>query len=313
MTIRKKSSEVGRSVSLHAPAKLNLHLGIYTELDERRYHRADSLMVALDLYDEVNVEELAARDAFFSASAARSGIQVICVPSVDVPMEKNTAYRAAAELAHRVARIPQLRITICKHVPDQAGMGGSSSDAAAVLRALCELWEINPADARVEAAARAVGADVPFFLDPVPTLLVGAGDVVGRKFAPLSQSLSVVLVRPGGPGVSTPAAYAAFDENPTPPADSRELCNALEKNGDDLAGLVAANLHNNLDPVACALLPKVAEVRAWLLAQEDVLGGQVTGSGSCVFAMCRDDADAQRIAQAARNRFGAWAQAAHIV
>jgi 4-diphosphocytidyl-2-C-methyl-D-erythritol kinase len=113
--------------------------------------------------------------------------------------------------------------------------------------------------------------------------------------------------------VSTPAAYAAFDANPTPPADSQALCNVLEKNGDDLAGLVAANLHNNLDPVACALLPKVAEIRAWLLSQEDVLGGQVTGSGSCVFALCRDDADAQRIAQAARDCFGAWAQAAHAV
>ncbi len=304
---------MNRSVSLHAPAKLNLHLGIYTELDERRYHRADSLMVALDLYDEVTVEELAKDVVSAALSADGQAIEVICVPPVDVAVEKNTAYRAVTELARRVERVPRVRITICKHVPDQAGMGGSSSDAAAVLRALCELWDISPADARVEAAARAVGADVPFFLDPVPTMLVGAGDIVGYKFAPLSWPLSVVLVRPEGPGVSTPAAYAAFDANPTPPADPQALCDALKRDDSDLARLVAANLHNNLDPVACALLPKVAEIRAWLLAREGVLGGQVTGSGSCVFAICQADADAQRIARMARDRFGAWAQAAHIV
>ncbi len=290
-----------------APAKLNLHLGIYSELDSRRYHRADSLMVALDLADEVIVEEV-------PAGAAIEGElpTVTCVPPVGIPAYKNTACRAARALCHRYEREANVYITIHKHVPDQSGMGGSSSDAAAVLLALCDLWGVDPSDAKVLDAARAVGADVPFFLDPVPTLLVGAGDVVGEKFAPLEEAVSVVLLRPEGPGVSTPVAYAEFDKNPTEPANPASLCNVL-RSGMGSAESIAPLLENNLDPVACSLLPRVAEVRAWLLAQVGVLGGQVTGSGSCIFGICESDEVASSIARNAKERFPVWAVPAHIV
>lgn len=289
-------------IELKAPAKLNLHLGIYNQLDERRYHRADSLMVALDVCDRVVVEDCADGGA----------PTVVCEPSVDVPVEKNTAYRAACALGERVGRVPSVDILIKKHVPDQAGMGGSSADAAAVLRALCALWDVSPQDECVVEAARAVGADVPFFLDPVPTLLVGAGDVVAEKFSYPEEAISVVLVRPQGPGVSTPLAYAAFDENPIEPADVEPLCEVFRSGGPTALSL-APLLANNLDPVACRLLPVVADVRAWLLAQDGVLGGQVTGSGSCVFGLCENDEDALRIARAAQDKYGAWAKSAHIV
>ena len=289
------------AVTLRAPAKLNLHLGIYAQLDERGYHRADSLMVALDLCDEVRVELL----------EGACTPQVECVPAIDVPPERNTVYCAAVELAKRMGREPAVRIQVQKRVPDQAGMGGSSSDAAAVIRALCQLWGEDVQSPEATDAARAVGADVPFFLDPVPTLLVGAGDVVAEKFPALREPVSVALVRPAGPGVSTPAAYAAFDEEHEEPADPGALCDVLRRGEADaktLAGLLA----NNLDPVACRLLPAVAEVRSWLLAQDETLGGQVTGSGSCVFAVCESDEAAERIVQAAKKRFGCWTMSAHI-
>lgn len=289
------------STELAAPAKLNLHLGIHSELDDRRYHRADSLMVALDLCDEVEVR-----------TRPDAGMpSVLCEPPVDVAPQKNTVYRAAVALGSAVGHAPAVDIVVRKRVPDQAGMGGSSSDAAAVLRALCELWDVPENDVRVVEAARAVGADVPFFLDPVPTLLVGAGDVVAEKFPPFAERLSVALVRPAGPGVSTPAAYAAFDAQPEAPTDPEPLC-ALLRGGTATAEQVAGLLANNLDPVACRLRPPVAEVRTWLLAQEGVLGGQVTGSGSCVFALCESDDVAGRVSQAARDRFDAWSVPAHL-
>lgn len=291
-----------RSVSLLAPAKLNLHLGIYSELDERRYHRADSLMIALDVADEVEVWQL---------DASCDEPEVVCVPPVNVPAHKNTVYRAACALARRIGRDANVRVVVRKRVPDQAGMGGSSSDAAAVLRALCELWGVSAADPVVSDAARAVGADVPFFLDPVPTLLVGAGDVVAEKFMPLEQPVPVALVRPHGQGVSTPVAYATFDEAPTEPASPDALCHVLRE-GPGTGESIAAHLFNNLDPVACRLLPQVGEVRAWLLEQDGVLGGQVTGSGSCLFAICESEAAAARIVSDAQNRFDAWAQVAHV-
>ena len=287
---------------LTAPAKLNLHLGIHATLDERRYHRAESLMVALDLADEVRVEE---------ADGLREP-EVVCVPEVDVPPQQNTVYRAATALAQRVGRLPSVRITVHKHVPDQAGMGGSSSDAASVLLALADLWGLEPTDVRVVEAARSVGADVPFFLDPVPTLLGGAGDVVAEQFPRFCRSIPVVLVRPQGPGVSTKEAYAAFDERHEDPADPEPLC-AVLRTGDVTPAALAPLLANNLDPVACRLLPAVQTVRSWLLARDGVLGGQVTGSGSCVFGICETDKDAERVAAAARECLGGWAQAAHIV
>lgn len=290
-----------------APAKLNLHLGIYSEFDARRYHRADSLMVALDLVDEVVVEEVPA------GIVARDELpEVTCIPPVGIPSYKNTAYRAARALGQRCERDANVSITIHKHIPDQSGMGGSSSDAAAVLLTLCSLWDVDPRDAKVLEAARAVGADVPFFLDPVPTLLVGAGDVVDQKFAPLEEAIPVVLLRPEGPGVSTPVAYAEFDKNPTKPANPAPLCSVLRA-GMGSAASIAPLLANNLDPVACSLLPRVAEVRAWLLAQHGVLGGQVTGSGSCVFGICESDEAATSIARVAKELFPVWAMPAHIV
>ena len=296
------------TVTLKAPAKLNLHLGIYTQLDERRYHKADSLMVALSLCDEVVVKEMGK-----SPSESSDGLPLVeCVPPVDVPPQKNTAYRAAHALAELVGCAPNVQITIRKHIPDQAGMGGSSSDAAAVLRALCELWDLSVQDARVVEAARMVGADVPFFLDPVPTLLVGAGDVVQEKFTRFVEPVPVALVRPKGPGVSTPVAYAAFDKHPTPPASPDALCTMLRE-GQAEPCMIAKHLFNNLEPVACRLLPQVEVVRSWLAKQEGALGVQVTGSGSCVFAVCATSEDAHRIAHNAQELLGAWSCSTYIV
>lgn len=290
------------AVSLDAPAKLNLHLGIYAELDERRYHRADSLMVSLDACDRVRVSLCEQGEAPI----------VTCVPELDIPQEKNTCYRAAKLLAELVGRSPAVRVEIEKHLPDQAGLGGSSSDAAATLRALCALWGIPEDDERVTRAARLTGADVPFFLDGCPTLLVGAGDVVAERFPRPRDPIPVVLVRPSGPGVSTPVAYAAFDEGHEEPRDPSALCALLREghaSGRELAPLLA----NNLDPIACALLPQVGEIRSWLLGQRGVYGGQVTGSGSCVFALTTDDEASEAIAARAQEKFGCWARSCHIV
>ena len=280
-------------LALPAPAKVNLYLGVHAELDERRYHRVDSVMIAVDLADVVRVRPA-------------SQLQVICQPAVSFPQEKNTAYKAAVRLSQLANRVPDFCITIEKHVPEQSGMGGSSSDAATVVRALCQLWGLDPASEDVRRVAASVGADVPFFLNPLPTLLVGAGDVPQETF-PAMDGLPLVLVRPAGPGVSTVAAYAEFDRAHEEPADPEPLLAALRA-GDRAA--VAANLHNNLDPVACKLLPADGEVKSWLLAQPGAVSGQVSGSGSTVFAICQSDAAAAQIAASAKAR-GWWPQVAH--
>ena len=280
--MRARTQDV-RAVTRLAPAKVNLHLGVHAEKDARGYHRVDSVMVALDLADVVTVEPA-------------GSLSVTCVPPAGFPEQSNTAFRAASLLAAALGRPADVRVTLEKHIPEQSGMGGSSSDAASVLLALCELWGLDPLDARVAKAARAVGADVPFFLDPRPTLLAGAGDVPREKFLPL-DGVPVALVRPEGPGVSTPAAYREFDRLHDPAADPAPICSALRASD---ARAVAGLLENNLDPVARRLLPEVDRVRGWLSAREGVVACQVTGSGSCVFAVCESRAAAEAAAAEAR-------------
>ena len=278
-----------------APAKINLYLGIHEGRDARGYHAADSLMVAVSLYNRVAVEE-----------APTFGL--VCEPALDVPVEKTVCFRAARALGGAVGREPNVRVRVERAIPDGSGFGGASSDAAAVILCLCELWDVAADDPRVAEAARAAGADVAFFLDSRPTLLAGRGDVPVEVFD-AAPTMPVALVRPQGPGVSTPAAYAHFDSNLISLPSSEALCAALRKGS---AAGVAANIANNLAPAARALNPRSAEAEAWLCEQPGVLGAQITGSGAASFAICESDATAEAIAAAAQAR-GYWATAAQTL
>ena len=109
-----------RSLILTAPAKINLYLGVHTERDARGYHRVDSLMAAVGLADTVTVTPAQA-------------LTVQTVPASDFPMQKNTAYRAAIAMAERYGRDANVCVTIEKRIPLCAGLGGPSTDAAAVI------------------------------------------------------------------------------------------------------------------------------------------------------------------------------------
>ena len=144
-----------RSLTLSAPAKINLYLGVHTERDDRGYHRVDSLMAAVGLSDTVTVTPAQA-------------LTVQTVPASDFPMQKNTAYRVAVAMAEHYGREANICVTIEKRIPLCAGLGGPSTDAAAVIVALAELWGIDRTDPALDDIARGIGADVPFFLHASP-------------------------------------------------------------------------------------------------------------------------------------------------
>ncbi len=300
------SSGSSAEVTLDAPVKVNLHLGIHPGRDERGYHRADSVMIALAVGDRVRVA-LPAPDAPEAAEAARAPGGVLLRMSEDVGVDPthNTAWQAAARFREAFYVAAPVLVEVTKRVPPQSGLGGSSSDAASVLLALAQLCGV-PADEpggeeRLAAIARSIGADVPFFLEPRPTYLVGAGDVVKESFPEL-PGLSVVLVRPRD-GVSTAAAYRAFDARPSLPASPEPMLAAL-RDGDAMA--VAAALHNNLQAAAMRIVPEDSDVLAWLERQPGVLAAQVTGSGSCVFGICETRRAARRVAAAAQDAKDWW-------
>lgn len=302
--------------SLETPCKINLYLGVHHGRDVRGYHRVDSLMVPVALFDTVSVSDATSASDSASVASARDSraalgtqslpqgfyLEVHHSPAIEVPAEKSNVWRAAALLAQELGVTDCVRVDVRTRIPERAGLGGSSADAGATLRLLARRWGVDADDGRVARVARHVGADVPFFLRPQPGLFLGAGDVHERDLPPVEMPLALVM--PAETGASTPEAYAEFDRSGEESVGYAAACAALAS-GDVRA--VAANLYNNLEPAAETLCPEVARVVAWLRGQVGVLGAQVTGSGACSFAICESERAAADVCAAARERgWRAW-------
>ena len=349
-----------RSVSVFSPAKVNLHLRIGARRPDG-FHDACSIMQALTLHDTVSVTVDDGVDDFARpAGFDRFEVEATCAthggaPALDIPSESNIAHRAAVALAHALGRdtgagaasgadsAPRehVLIHIEKHIPHEAGLGGGSSNAAAVLAGLCRIWGVDAASPQVIAVAQSLGADVAFFLHGGCARLGERGDTFQASLAPLRGTVVVVKV-PGG--VSTKAAYAAFDglaaEGASTSAAGTSAARAADGRGDlagerafaapaSLAGEAAArneaavdaaglSLFNNLAPASELVLPQLSEVRAWLgglpgVARDARTGEPrvlLSGSGSATFAIL-DAPDILRaatdIVAEARTR-GWWAR-----
>lgn len=283
------------SLTLSAPAKINLYLGVHTERDARGYHKVDSLMAAVGLADTVTV-------------APAQELTVQTVPASDFPMQKNTAYRAAVAMAEHYGREANICVTIEKHIPLCAGLGGPSTDAAAVIVALAELWGVDRTDPALDNIARGIGADVPFFLHASPAFYVGGGDVLATEY-PALPTTPVVLVKPREASVSTIEAYRRFDETPVPAEKPGAIASAL-RSGD--AETAYALVHNNLGVISAQMEPQIQTVLDWLRAQNGAVAVDVCGSGACSFAICNTAARAANLAEAAQQN-GWWSCSTELI
>lgn len=295
-----------------AYAKINLHLGIYPHnVGESGYHRADSVMAALELADTATLS--------YSEHAQQNTVVMNAGP--DVAMKENTAFRALEAMCQTFHKQPAYTVTIQKHIPAQAGLGGSSSDAATTIKLLCKFWGIDALDARVVRVAQSIGADVAFFLHPIPAYLNGVGATLQESFEHV-PSIPCVIVRPQA-GVSTPVAYRLFDEyvqaearaelkprlNPEAgiqsfmPQSPDRIIQALRV-GDVLA--LNNLLYNNLAEAVIQQVADIREVLAWLRTQHGISHPCVTGSGSAVFAFAQSSAICDEIAQKASKMRNWW-------
>lgn len=280
-------------LTLMAPAKVNLYLGV-GGVRADGYHEVETVLQSVTLADTVTLE---------SADA----LSVECAPDVGLPPEQNLAYRAALSLGEALGRSPAARIVIDKRIPAGGGLGGASSDAAAVLVGLTRMWGLADRGDTVRPVlhevAASLGADVPFFLDGGTALFSGRGDVPVRRLP--TPHLDIVLVKPFEP-VPTAAAYAAFDSAPV--LDVPGARAIIESCGSGLPAKVGGALYNNMTSAAVSIVPEIGEVYSWCAESDDVLGVALAGSGSTVFAVCRDSGAACRRAQKAIER-GWWAEA----
>ena len=241
-----------------AHAKINLTLEILGVRPDG-YHDLRSVVVPIPLHDDVALEPA---DAI---SVEMPG---------EIPQERNLAWRAAQALRQATGCARGVRIVLEKRIPQGAGLGGGSADAAAVLNGLNELWGLGLPKARLCGIAAAVGSDVPALTLGGPVLMEGRGE----RVTPLAESpladfplpdLSRLVLRTPPVFVSTPSVFREFRESDR--------------------GLGA----NDLQPAACRLHPEISVALAELEA-EGCEGVMMSGSGSSVFGW-------RPVASAARN------------
>ncbi|MBU5405504.1 4-(cytidine 5'-diphospho)-2-C-methyl-D-erythritol kinase [Paraeggerthella hongkongensis] len=286
------------SVKLVAPAKVNLYLDIGEQRADG-YHEVTTVMHALLLHDVLRMKTT---PAALGAGLAVDLVSRSCegLAPLDVAPSDNIVSKAIRRFAAALGRQQDetIVVSIEKHIPAEAGLGGGSSDAAAALVGAALLWGVPTDDALIEETARSLGADVAFFLHGGCACLTGVGDVLDHKLTPMNGP--VVLIKPEG-GVSTAAAYRAFDRNPSfVSADQRAIALRATRAQD-------VPLINNLVPVSEEMLPALADIRTWASSHEDVDASLMSGSGSAVFAMCKSIDAATRVAAQARSR-GWWAR-----
>ncbi|MGH7767026.1 MAG: 4-(cytidine 5'-diphospho)-2-C-methyl-D-erythritol kinase [Candidatus Binatia bacterium] len=253
---------------IRAPAKINLSLRV---VGKRRdgYHLLDTIMIPVGLYDEIEITRPKRRHA-------TKALTVTCDHPLVPSGKRNLAYRAAELLLGKRAAREPLHIHIRKNIPVGAGLGGGSSDAAAVLLGLNRLFRLKKSRRKLLSRAASLGADVPFFIYGRPARARGIGDEIhplrtGRRFW-------LVILYPGFP-ISTSWVYRNLSYTLTKGIENTSL-NFPVRSRKELVG----SLVNDLEKVVFRRYPKAAFLKKRLL-QEGAAGALMSGSGSSVFGI----------------------------
>jgi 4-diphosphocytidyl-2-C-methyl-D-erythritol kinase len=278
--VRPVSAAPARALRVRSFAKVNLGLEVLG-VRQDGYHELRTLFQTIELHDDIVLR------------ARRSGIVARC-DHPDVPLdERNLAVRAA-QLLQQYARVRGgVEIAITKRIPVAGGLGGGSSNAAAVLLALDRWWGTGLGCDGLHPLARRLGADVPFFLLGGTALGLARGDEV---YALRDQvEAEVVVVDPARP-MSTAAVFARCDAALTPrengPTIFRFVSSNLERRGDAFR-LLSNDLERAALEEAPDLAGQVERIRG-ILVREGALLTSLSGSGSSYFGLFRAVRQARR-------------------
>jgi 4-diphosphocytidyl-2-C-methyl-D-erythritol kinase len=270
------------AVVIWAPAKVNLFLEVLAKRADG-YHEIATLMVAVSLYDRLEFKE-----------ETSGQIQFDCSHPDLATGPDNLVFRAAALLRQRSGCSTGACIHLDKRIPLAAGLAGGSTDAAATLAGLNRLWQLGIGEVELSALGAELGSDVTFFFATPAAWCTGRGEQVAT--VPLGQPLWFVLVCPPV-GLATADVYRKV-RVPEAPQTGEEIRWALAAGHVEEIG---RRLHNRLQEAAEQLCPAVADWRG-RLERLGPAGQLMSGSGTTVFALCRDRREALRIAR--QLRFG---------
>jgi 4-diphosphocytidyl-2-C-methyl-D-erythritol kinase len=258
-----------------APAKINLFLKVLRRRPDG-FHEIETFVSPISLCDQIKIDK----------NKRGQGISFRCDdPSVPRGGE-NLAVRAANAFFAATQMKPAVSIVLQKRIPHGAGLGGGSSDAAAVLLALNRLFATKLSRKKLAKLGSTIGSDVPFFIFESAAVCTGRGEIVKPK--KLTKRLSILLVKPDF-GVLTPWAYKRW-------RNSRQLP-GISYGQQDFRG---QKFLNELERPVFEKFVFLARIKMWLLEQKEVAAALMSGSGSTVFAVLPSNAHAGLVAKRAK-------------
>ena len=256
------------ALTIKAYAKINLCLNI-TALRKDGYHELDSVFQSIGLFDSIHLKKA-------------EGIKLSC-DDKSIPVDStNTCYKAAFLVMQKIG-VPGVSVAIEKRIPSQAGLGGGSADAAAVIAGMNQMYQCGLSDQEMTKMAVTIGADVPFFIKGGCMRAQGIGEQLTALSNPFLHD--VVVIKPKG-GVSTPASYRLFDQSGTMGGSAERMIDAMaDKDEAAYLGAVA----NALASCAYQIVPdSLRAVDA--LKHLGAMAAEVTVSGSAVFGLFKPGA-----------------------
>jgi 4-diphosphocytidyl-2-C-methyl-D-erythritol kinase len=263
-------------VRLRAFAKVNYALEVQGLRDDG-YHEISSILQSISLADEVEIER---SQGAFELRLEPEGAEI-------GPLEQSTVYRTWRLLCRLAGAELPARIQLHKKIPAEAGLGGGSADAAAVLVGLNELFGLELTYEELRNVANRIGADVPFSLTGGTALAEGIGEILTSLPAPPSHHL--LVLRPER-GANTGGIYRAYDERPGEGTASVKPVVAALRSG-NLTALAGA-VGNDLEWVTAGFVPEIEMLKEALL-RSGALGAAMSGTGTAVYGIFDSEEDAE--------------------
>jgi 4-diphosphocytidyl-2-C-methyl-D-erythritol kinase len=269
--------------TLSAPAKINLWLRVLGRREDG-FHALETRLVPLALGDELTLTP--------HPDATPGTILLTCDDPTVPGDESNLVIKAIRALEKTTGPLPGMAFSLTKRVPHGAGLGGGSSDAAAALRLVRAAFLPDLPDSILVEAAAAVGSDIPFFLSGGAADASGRGEIV--EPVPAFSATSRVLLVKLPFGIPTPWAYRQWKDSMEVPG----LPYAAQESGMGL-------LVNDLERPVFEKYQVLGHLKAALLATPGVTAALMSGSGSTVFALVEENAQAGTVEAAVMREVGA--------
>ncbi len=264
---------------IEAPAKTNLWLRVVGKREDG-FHEISTRMVALTLADRLKLKW-------------REDDQVVlrCSDETLPTGEENLVVKAVRALEAKTGKTLAVSIDLEKRIPSGAGLGGGSSDAAAVLRALNDMASLELSEVELAEVGATIGSDVPFFVYDRPCDCSGRGEVVTPVDEEMPE-LNLFLIKPDF-GIAAAWAYQHW-------ASSGEY-EGFHYAPQDLKW---GSLVNDLERPVYEKFPVLGDMKSWLLGQEGVVGALMSGSGSTMLAVLDPEGDGSVLEASALERYG---------